>query len=608
MNGDHLCSCSTPCHLALPGITSMAHRSTTSRSTLLDDVALFGLSFGLQALTGSTPSLLFELLLLVLIAQRVPRDLESRTFFTPFPVAAGIILSYTVAISTASDISVLEKLYVIGPTSLSIAVLVYAIVLLSHGVGQLSKDRRCGSTVQLLAFPMLWCTGWALYCYWHPLGRLLAWTPVPSMGGFSVVLPLLGLPGYDFIVGCLVTAIVTCWRIARPAIQTAERDLVDYEPDERSPLLSPRLRPASSSTGRPSTIPLLLLVTFLFALWTASTAIYGVPRIAPSGETITIGCVLPRPRNGESRPTLAQYMQESEIVSGKGAKILLWPEAAVPFSSRSEYASFDNTVRLLAQRRRAYIAPSFTAQPHYLRNGLPDHWPSKEVIATTLVSPAGETVYAYFKQSLVPIAESYNYERGLKPLPREEILVPQAGSQSPVHGTNISLSTAICHDTSFPSVMRQAHPSSLVLVPSSVFSEGLANTRISQLQASAQALGSAYLVCDASESGTSTFIDQDGQMRYFQRGPGSFDVNATLDQSRRTPYGKYGETGALAILLGFVMACILLETVLRAGRSALAKAGEEVVDSVRARVYLWTGWRFFRQPERESRQASDDLI
>lgn len=602
---------------SMPSFSSVS----TSTSPLLDTFAIFSLSFGLHSLSASSPSLLLSLVLLSLLLLRVPHDLSTRDFSAPFPLAGGILLSYLVSVSV-SDAGLLESVSVLGPAAMLVAALpVYGVLLLSHAMsGAASKRTRAGYTAQLLVLPLLWASGWSVYCSLHPLGRLLAWTPVRSMQGFAAVLPLLGLPGYDFLVGCMVTAVVTFIRLAWPSGTTTsgnagEGDLLSIEedqhcpeqPDERSPLLSPRFRPSPSSSGgtrRPSSIPLILLVSFLFALWVASAAVYNAAAPPHAGlgagganRIIKIGCVLPRVSDGEGQATLPQYMYESEVLSGRGAKVLLWPEGAAHFSSRAEYARFDEQVRSLAQRRRAYIAPSFTAQAHFIHNSLPAHYPSREVIASTLISPAGELVYSYAKQALVPIAETYSYERGSSPLPREHIFVPRAAARSSAAGTNVSISTAICHDTSYPAIMRQAYPSSLVLIPSSVFSEGLARNRISQLQASAQSLRTSYLVCDASPSGLSTFIDQRGDIRYFQAGSGSFDVSVSVDQGKRTPYGRYGEAGALGILMVVTLVCMALEAALRSGRAAVARAGNEAWEALKARMYHWTGWIFFRQPD-----------
>ena len=225
-----------------------------------------------------------------------------------------------------------------------------------------------------------------------------------------------------------------------------------------------------------------LTATVCFWIVSFAADVSTVPPL--SHDSVGLACVLPDLHRTDWPVKLAEYMEESSVVSGKGAKVLVWPESAVHLASAEENATFYSDLLELAYRRRAFIAPSYTAPSSLHRE--------KTVIATSLFSSTKEVLHTYNKQSLVPIAESYGTTAGTSPLPHaKDVFVPFSGQPGKVHprGAQFSISAAICHDTSFPGVLRQSYPASLTIVPSSVFSERIAWTRIFQAASVGARLG-----------------------------------------------------------------------------------------------------------------------
>lgn len=241
-----------------------------------------------------------------------------------------------------------------------------------------------------------------------------------------------------------------------------------------------------------------------------------------------------------------QIIAETESISGAGAKLLLWPENAVRVEGKIDNARLFDRVSYLARTRRAVIAATYAAPSITNKR--------KYSTAVSAFGADGTAVFTYLKQALVPYAETYVYEAGRDPLPRNvSVTVPHLRSQNRHDDAVIQLSAAICHDTSFPHILRQAYPASLTMVPSSVFDARLAWTRIRQLQIMARSLNSAYMVCDGADEGISAFVDQRGQVRSWQKGPGSFQVNAGFSRRGHTLYGVIGDSGAIGLLLAMVL-------------------------------------------------------
>lgn len=530
-----------------------------------------------SAVNGTSGSLTLTAGLIGLVLWQTARDVDARVFFTPLALALGLAFSLAITIPGVVAGSLLDRAQLILPAAILISLFVYAISFFSIRVAQMSKGTRVEQAVSILVFPFLWATSWAIFCRAHSLGRLVSWTPLREFGAFYPMAAAFGMPGLDFLVALLAVTVVELLGGLR-YIRPPASPLIDYEPTERSPLL-----PASSSnhaggTSTRSKFRCILLLSFFFIWWSIAGIVSSNAVTAPSDEqSIKIACVIPHATSRNGRLTLSDYMQESERVSGRGAKILQWPECAVHLNTIPDKVEFAAGLKSLALRRRAFIGTSYSFMNE-------DDF-ERSSIFSTMFGAHDEIVYSYAKQALVPVAETYRYTAGTRPLPRETIFVPESRQthRAAPNGQNATISTAICHDTSFDYIVRQAYPASLVLVPSSVYSERVAWTRLNQLRANARALSTSYLVCDGNREGISAFIEPSGDLRYWQKGAGSFEINVYTSARPRTGYGAYGAIGSIAILFACLLAFAGLEVVTRHGLGHVRQLYRQATEAVKHR-------------------------
>ncbi|KAK9898393.1 hypothetical protein P389DRAFT_33308 [Cystobasidium minutum MCA 4210] len=521
------------------------------------DILVYASIAVVAALNGTSGSLALTAGLLGLLVWQTARDVDARVFFTPLALAVGLTCSLAITIPGVVAGTLLDRAQLILPAAVLISLFVYAISFFSITVAQSSRHTKVEQTVTILVFPFLWALSWAVFCRAHSLGRLISWTPLREFGAFYPMAAAFGMPGLDFLVALLATTVVELLGGLR-YIKPPASPLIDYESTERSPLLPSSSPERTGHVSNRSKFRCILLLSFFF-IWWSIAGIVASNAVSPRSDlqSVKIACVLPHASSSNGRTTLSDYMLESERVSGRGAKILQWPEGAIHLNTIPEKIEFAAGVKSLASRRRAFIGTSYSF--------MDAEDPERSSILATMFGAHEEIVYNYAKQALVPVAETYRYSPGNRPLPKESIFVPESRQthRSAPHGQNVTISTAICHDTSFDHIVRQAYPASLVLVPSSVYSERVAWTRINQLRANARALSTSYLVCDGKAQGISAFIDSSGNLRYWQKGPGSFEINAQSSHTHRTAYGAYGDAGSIAILFACLLACAGLEVLTR---------------------------------------------
>lgn len=551
-------------------------------TSALDVLAYLGVAV-VAAVNGTSASLPLTVGLIGLVVWQTARDIDKRMFGTGLALAIGLSLSLAITIPGVIAGSVLDRVQFLIPAAILVALFVYAISFASIKASGQARGTSVEHSADILIFPFLWATSWAIFCRTHSLGRLISWTPFREFGPFCSMASAFGLPGLDFLISLMAIGVVELLGGLK-YVQHDARPLIDDEPDERSHLLPASERPRAKTrhttrSGR-SKFRFIVIISCFLAWWSIAGIVRSNAVSKPSHVKGTkVACVLPQASGSRGRLTLSDYTLESEVVSGRGAKILQWPEAAVHLATMPDKAEFAAHLESLALRRRAFIGTSYTFQD--------DEDPERSTILSSMFGPEQEIVYTYAKQALVPVAETYRFVPGRNHLPRETIFVPeprQKGRAVP-HGHNVTVSTAICHDTSFDHIVRQAYSSSLVLVPSSVYSERVAWSRINQMRANARALSTSFLVCDGNKEGISAFIDPSGDLRYWQKGPGSFEISAPLTLRRRTPYGAYGDAGSLGILLACLLACAGLEVLVRLGMGRLYGLFEQAREAFRHRFH-----------------------
>lgn len=555
-------------------------------SSSMSRLLLTGISiFTLTAVNTGSPSILFTAPLLALLLQQVQRDLRNSQYFTPILPVAGIITSYCVQLPVGTTgISRADSLQLILPPAVLVAASMYATIWVSVRAWTPGLY-ACRGTIRMLLFPLLWATSWAALCRLHSLGRLLSWTPTDMLDGFSVIAPLFGLPGLDFMTACLAVIFHSLF-LDSSVNEPNEVALVDLESEEEErPNESTHLLRASKRLSAYPFVPrsyrrqlklLAASVLLVFAVSYASGA--GEPSEQSLTDSVKIACILP-PRERVDSDAMEAYFSEAAVVTGRGAKLVLWPEAAIALPQKGK-SDFYSRLEDLASSRNAFVAPSYALADPHSGHG-------RRAIFSSLVGP-GEVAYVYQKRALVPVAESYSYLAGDAPLPAKSVALPSSsrGPKGNKAGLNATISTAICHDTSFSHIMRQAASADLLLVPSSVFSERIAWERVNQLRVSARALNTNILVCDGATSGISAVVDRYGRLRYWQRGGSSFEVITELGDGRITPYGKYGEAGSLAILAGLFILVASIEAAVSAGTLQLKAIAREVKGSLQRRYHL----------------------
>jgi hypothetical protein len=238
------------------------------------------------------------------------------------------------------------------------------------------------SQIQAFIFPTLWTVTWLGVSRISPLGRLTTWHPLSGVESYQWTQRFFGFSGIDWIVAACASVSAG---VIENAIGTDETytALVDVHPNFGQ-------RPTSSISKR-----LVPLTGFLLALTAPSFFSNSLP-LPPFSSTTTplrVACILPHP---SEKSQLERYLVESAIYSSR-AKILLWPEGAVVFETKSEMEDALEKVQLTASVYKVWIGVSFqervsgstTQRDGMHRNGL------------VLVGPSGPEM-TYYKRNLVP--------------------------------------------------------------------------------------------------------------------------------------------------------------------------------------------------------------
>ena len=192
-------------------------------------------------------------------------------------------------------------------------------------------DTRLGTRIrspwsQITLFPALWVTLWFAVSYVSPIGRLSAWSPVQGGGFYGWMVPFLGPAANDWVVAAW--AAVFSQAIGQWYMGGGE---------EEEPLIiqDAHANPQPKALSVSSTLilaALLVLLSLPFFLLQD----FPLPTLSPVTTPISVGCVLPPfYRYKRHSFTLENYIEETKKMTGL-AKILLWPEGAVAFTSESE--------------------------------------------------------------------------------------------------------------------------------------------------------------------------------------------------------------------------------------------------------------------------------
>ncbi|GAA6049289.1 hypothetical protein JCM3770_005924 [Rhodotorula araucariae] len=285
---------------------------------------------------------------------------------------------------------------------------------------------------------------------------------------------------------------------------------------------------------------------------------------------LKVGCVVPPAlvspgRDSDHgrhahRTTLDDWIAETRVVAGRGAKVLSWSEGAVRLEKgqRGEegdgWEAMGGDERAILERvaevcdmYKVYVLATYLVPP----TSASSHASHKDLNVATLVGPASLSpdpsargpylVWSTTKQHPVPLVESYAHAARLLPalgsarsaLPLARVQLPPAPHTPSPRRTpsqHVAVTGAVCQDAAFPSLFatyalpaqhRQdadaAAPRApqLVLNPSRVppsLTGGLSRSTVEQARARALEHGAFLLRCDAG-GGPALLAGPDGDVR-----------------------------------------------------------------------------------------------
>ncbi|KAI9509510.1 hypothetical protein F5148DRAFT_745579 [Russula earlei] len=449
---------------------------------------------------------------------------------TIFLAIFGVSLASTLAHlmpsihALSSAISSIASLWIISSASSTVALIV---IIVSDRLSL----RLNAPWPKLALFPALWATTWQIISHASPVGHLVTWSPVIGIASYEWMRPVFGTWGINWLVGAwaiVIAEVVGVWFIG---------PVEEFEPYE--PLI-----PSLARNGeQPSTIPgprhtlwlgaaLLLLTGPSFSPVTPN-----LPWSA-SSTPLLIGCVLPHPpSSGDTSTPLDRFIEESK--QHNGARLLLWPEAALRFETFSQREEAMNRVRseikgpLVGVTFIEPVPPNADQWSHSRegkwRNGL------------ALVGPDG-IVAEFYKRNLVPIAESFSLTESKKDPEMYELQLHGTKKNKqwtpvPPYDRTLPLTAAICLDFSSPTAFASldSRPA-VILAPAQTWHRDVSMAMWEQARARAEEAGGMVLFCDGGAQGASGVAGH-GMREPIQFGSGSWTrtigVDWPFDQRRK---------------------------------------------------------------------------
>ncbi|GAA5922161.1 hypothetical protein JCM3775_003510 [Rhodotorula graminis] len=432
-------------------------------------------------------------------------------------------------------------------------------------------------------------------------GRVGWWiAPLVDAGGAGWVTRVAGQVGVDVLVSA---AGIALGEVARgTAGMSSDSGVVLGEQQEGQDRVDDVARPS-----RPSRRPLRLLV--LAALLVTIGPLVPHSSFEPSHPApdhahwtyppLKVACVVPpslvaRRSDEPSAATLDDWLAETRIVAGRGAKALSWSEGAVRLDRGARKApdeddddeemgddekSLLERVSEVCDMYKVYVLATYVVPP---ASSSPHHRAHKYLNVATLVGPrasssssAPNLVWSTTKHHPVPFVESFSHTtRHLDALgstsdalPLADVALPHAPHTPSPHRTpqqQLSVSGAICQDIAFPSLLssyalpyvnddthRPPHrhvarrtPQVLLnpsLVPPTL--SGLGRASLGQARARALEHGAFVLRCSGG-SGASALVGPDGDVRVLVEGEeraGSWEAEVALERASSGRGGTWFE-------------------------------------------------------------------
>ena len=248
------------------------------------------------------------------------------------------------------------------------------------------STRLSSSSSQLLLFPALWATVWWAVSSLSPVGYLSTWNVGDNTDAYNWIFQYLGPAGKTWLIASWATVLsqtITAWYMG----MGHEDDLDDGV--KQSNLNNSRNRKILG-------IFLCLLTIPSFFFNPLPLPIFEIDEATP----VTVACVIPPyQRYKTHRPSLEEYIAESDKLRSLGAKILLWPEGAVVFNTLKEKEDAFNAIR--KRITGPYVGVSFEETI-----GDPNDPTGRTAISRTGIAIIShrfnESHMVYYKRNLVP--------------------------------------------------------------------------------------------------------------------------------------------------------------------------------------------------------------
>lgn len=300
----------------------------------------------------------------------------------------------------------------------------------------------------------------------------------------------------------------------------------------------------------------------VFAGVFAAVLVFGIVRmatLAPAGQTVRVAAITPdnavlqaqtgsidwanfnrasdaqraavRPR---LEATLSAMLDRSQAALKDGAQIVSWREEAAVILEEDEPAALGQAAAL-AKQYHAYLQISLGVVTHaagmpFLRD------------QSILIGPGGATAWTYDKTHLVPFDEAFFTFHGPGLLPSVD---------SP-YGR---LSTAVCYDTYFPPLLREAghNGADILFAPSN---DVYPYRTSAAAMADFRAVEGGYSLVRATGSGLSLMADPEGRVLAVQDSTLSASgilLAGVPTRGVRTIYSQVGDVFATMCAAGFVL-------------------------------------------------------
>jgi len=255
----------------------------------------------------------------------------------------------------------------------------------------------------------------------------------------------------------------------------------------------------------------------------------------------------------QTAPLLDDLFVRTQQEARAGARIVSWSEAAAFVLKEDESAVLERA-RVIAREEGIYLQLGLIV---YLRT---DHYPFAEDRAV-MIDPSGTVAWDYTK-TIHPLSDGAIFARGPGVLPRVD---------SPFG----RLTTVICFDADFPSLIRQAGGADLLLVPSNDW-EPIAELH-SQI-AIFRAIENGISLVRPTGNGTSLAVDYLGRLRAYNADYFVTDKHAIVTtvpvKGRPTLYSRIGDSVAYLCVVGLMALAGL--ALLRRRPVAAPKEGAQV--------------------------------